>query len=159
MPEGHPWLKPVRKGGGNAPLLGEFFRVARDTLRNLAPENPDNLNVVLLTPGPHNETYFEHAYLARYLGEIKLTSRQEAPVVLEVKDLTLAPAYRAVSFAARGGEVLGIYGFMGCGQLELARTLFGGLVRVAISTLFAKNSTIVPKISEVDSFNPPDSPE
>jgi uncharacterized circularly permuted ATP-grasp superfamily protein len=24
--------------------------------------------VVLLTPGPHNETYFEQAYLARYLG-------------------------------------------------------------------------------------------
>jgi uncharacterized circularly permuted ATP-grasp superfamily protein len=23
---------------------------------------------VLLTPGPFNETYFEHAYLARYLG-------------------------------------------------------------------------------------------
>jgi ribose transport system ATP-binding protein len=62
-----------------------------------------------------------------YLGEIRLTSRHEAPVVLEVKDLTLAPAYRDVSFAARGGEVLGIYGFMGCGQLELARTLFGKL--------------------------------
>jgi ribose transport system ATP-binding protein len=62
-----------------------------------------------------------------YLGEIKLTSKPEAPVVLEVKDLTLAPAYRDVSFAARGGEVLGIYGFMGCGQLELARTLFGKL--------------------------------
>ena len=25
-------------------------------------------HVVLLTPGPYNETYFEHAYLARYLG-------------------------------------------------------------------------------------------
>ncbi len=62
-----------------------------------------------------------------YLGEIKLTSQPAAPVVLEVKDLTLAPAYRDVSFAARGGEVLGIYGFMGCGQLELARTLFGKL--------------------------------
>jgi uncharacterized circularly permuted ATP-grasp superfamily protein len=24
--------------------------------------------VVLLTPGPYNETYFEHAYLARFLG-------------------------------------------------------------------------------------------
>ena len=24
--------------------------------------------IVLLTPGPYNETYFEHAYLARYLG-------------------------------------------------------------------------------------------
>ena len=62
-----------------------------------------------------------------YLGEIKLTSRPAAPVVLQAKGLTLTPAYREVSFAARGGEVLGVYGFMGCGQLELARTLFGRL--------------------------------
>ena len=62
-----------------------------------------------------------------YLGEIKLDSRPDAPVVLEAKGLTLAPAYHEVSFAARAGEVLGIYGFMGCGQLELARTLFGRL--------------------------------
>ncbi len=48
--------------------LASFFRVERDTLRSLAPRNQDNPNVVLLTPGPHNETYFEHAYLARYLG-------------------------------------------------------------------------------------------
>ncbi len=27
-----------------------------------------NAHIVLLTPGPYNETYFEHAYLARYLG-------------------------------------------------------------------------------------------
>ena len=62
-----------------------------------------------------------------YLGEIKLSSRPAAPVVLEAQGLTLAPAYRDVSFAARAGEVLGVYGFMGCGQLELARTLFGRL--------------------------------
>jgi ribose transport system ATP-binding protein len=62
-----------------------------------------------------------------YLGEIRLTSKPAAPVVLEAKGLTLAPAYRNASFAARGGEVLGVYGFMGCGQLELARTLFGRL--------------------------------
>ena len=60
-----------------------------------------------------------------YLGEIKLLSRPEAPVVLRAKDLTLAPSYRNLTFEARAGEVLGIYGFMGCGQLELARTLFG----------------------------------
>ena len=30
--------------------------------------NRDNPRVVLLTPGPFNETYFEHSYLARYLG-------------------------------------------------------------------------------------------
>ena len=48
--------------------LAQFFRVERDTLRSLAPHHRDNPAVVLLTPGPHNETYFEHAYLARYLG-------------------------------------------------------------------------------------------
>jgi uncharacterized circularly permuted ATP-grasp superfamily protein/uncharacterized alpha-E superfamily protein len=48
--------------------LASFFQVARDTLRSLAPVNRDNPNVVLLTPGAYNETYFEHAYLARYLG-------------------------------------------------------------------------------------------
>jgi Ni,Fe-hydrogenase III large subunit len=26
-PEGHPWLKPVRRNNGNAPAVGEFFRV------------------------------------------------------------------------------------------------------------------------------------
>ncbi len=48
--------------------LASFFQVVRDTLRGLAPANRDNPNVVLLTPGAYNETYFEHAYLARYLG-------------------------------------------------------------------------------------------
>ena len=60
-----------------------------------------------------------------YLGAIKLDSRPEAPVVLRANDLTLAPSFRNLKFEARAGEVLGIYGFMGCGQLELARTLFG----------------------------------
>ncbi len=48
--------------------LALFFRTLRDTLRGLAPLNRDNPRTVLLTPGPFNETYFEHAYLARYLG-------------------------------------------------------------------------------------------
>jgi uncharacterized circularly permuted ATP-grasp superfamily protein/uncharacterized alpha-E superfamily protein len=48
--------------------LALFFRTLRDTLRSIAPHNRDNPRIVLLTPGPFNETYFEHAYLARYLG-------------------------------------------------------------------------------------------
>jgi len=48
--------------------LALFFQTFRDTLRSIAPRNRDNPRVVLLTPGPFNETYFEHAYLARYLG-------------------------------------------------------------------------------------------
>jgi uncharacterized circularly permuted ATP-grasp superfamily protein/uncharacterized alpha-E superfamily protein len=48
--------------------LASFFWVQRDTLTALATSPRDTPRVVLLTPGPLNETYFEHAYLARYLG-------------------------------------------------------------------------------------------
>ena len=50
----------------NVVRLAPFFRAQRDALTSLAGcENP---RIVLLTPGPHNETYFEHSYLAKYLG-------------------------------------------------------------------------------------------
>lgn len=49
------------------PLSG-VLRRWRDELCRLAPQNRDNPNVVLLTPGPRNEAYFEHAYLARLMG-------------------------------------------------------------------------------------------
>jgi uncharacterized circularly permuted ATP-grasp superfamily protein/uncharacterized alpha-E superfamily protein len=51
-----------------AQRLASFFWVQRDTLAALAPTASETPRVVLLTPGPLNETYFEHAYLARYLG-------------------------------------------------------------------------------------------
>ncbi len=45
-----------------------FFRDVRGALARLAPRAAGDPRVVLLTPGPHNETYFEQTYLARYLG-------------------------------------------------------------------------------------------
>jgi uncharacterized circularly permuted ATP-grasp superfamily protein/uncharacterized alpha-E superfamily protein len=48
--------------------LASFFGTQRDTLSGLSAAPRDTPRVVLLTPGPLNETYFEHAYLARYLG-------------------------------------------------------------------------------------------
>ena len=48
--------------------LAGFFATLRDTLAQHAPEGDGPPLTVLLTPGPYNETYFEHAYLARYLG-------------------------------------------------------------------------------------------
>ena len=50
----------------NVLRLAPFFRAQRDALTSLAECN--NPRIVLLTPGPHNETYFEHSYIARYLG-------------------------------------------------------------------------------------------
>jgi ribose transport system ATP-binding protein len=60
-----------------------------------------------------------------YTGEIKLETRFDAPVVMEASGLSFDRAFQDVSLKVRSGEVLGIYGFMGCGQVELARALFG----------------------------------
>ncbi|WP_194767474.1 circularly permuted type 2 ATP-grasp protein [Tamlana sp. I1] len=46
----------------------EFFKDFNQLLLKAAPGNKENPNVVILTPGPHNETYFEHAYLSTFLG-------------------------------------------------------------------------------------------
>ncbi len=46
--------------------LAGFFRAFRDTLNAQARKNDGRVGI--LTPGQHNETYFEHAYIARYLG-------------------------------------------------------------------------------------------
>src|SRR5436190_13159722 len=48
--------------------LAGFFRAVQHSLGSLGKRRTDNPRVVLLTPGPYNETYFEQAYLARYLG-------------------------------------------------------------------------------------------
>jgi uncharacterized circularly permuted ATP-grasp superfamily protein/uncharacterized alpha-E superfamily protein len=51
--------------------LAGFFIAMRRMFSSLAGRlkiRRDNPRIVLLTPGPYNETYFEHAYLARYLG-------------------------------------------------------------------------------------------
>lgn len=48
--------------------LASYFDTLRDALRQWAPRGDGPPLVGLLTPGPYNETYFEHALLARYLG-------------------------------------------------------------------------------------------
>ncbi len=48
--------------------LASFFWNFRNSILSLSRSDQTNPRVVLLTPGPLNETYFEHSYLARYLG-------------------------------------------------------------------------------------------
>ncbi|HXQ20142.1 MAG TPA: circularly permuted type 2 ATP-grasp protein [Candidatus Acidoferrales bacterium] len=45
-----------------------FFRRLREMLARFAPRQDDPPSIVLLTPGPGNETYFEHSFLASRLG-------------------------------------------------------------------------------------------
>jgi ribose transport system ATP-binding protein len=49
----------------------------------------------------------------------------DAPVVLEVKNLSSGRTIRDVSFTLRRGEILGFSGLMGAGRTEVARAIFG----------------------------------
>lgn len=48
--------------------LANFFRTLQQQLTTIAPTDGEPPLVALLTAGPYNETYFEHVFLARYLG-------------------------------------------------------------------------------------------
>ncbi|QOL81282.1 circularly permuted type 2 ATP-grasp protein [Pseudooceanicola spongiae] len=50
----------------NVLRLAGFFRAFRDAL--LALRSDGDSRVTILTPGPMTDTYYEHAYIARYLG-------------------------------------------------------------------------------------------
>jgi uncharacterized circularly permuted ATP-grasp superfamily protein/uncharacterized alpha-E superfamily protein len=48
--------------------LAGFYRSLRRGMQRLAPAGRERARIALLTPGPSHEAYFEHAYLANYLG-------------------------------------------------------------------------------------------
>ncbi|MFD1292242.1 circularly permuted type 2 ATP-grasp protein [Lutibacter holmesii] len=55
-------------GDINVEQTSSFFKDFNQLLLKSAPTNKENPTVVILTPGPHNETYFEHSYLSSFLG-------------------------------------------------------------------------------------------
>ena len=99
--------------------------------------------VVFLSPGPHNEAYFEHAYLAHYLG-LTLVEGDDLAVrdgQVFLKTLVglerVAVIFRRVDsdfcdpLELRGDSALGIPGLieaMRCGSVVLANALGGGVV-------------------------------
>ena len=48
--------------------LSPYFSQLQQTVDSLGNNSNENPNVVFLTPGPGNETYFEHVYLSSFLG-------------------------------------------------------------------------------------------
>lgn len=54
--------------GAGVARLTAWLDAAQRALADIAPAGRDQPRVVVLTPGPANETYFEHAYLAARLG-------------------------------------------------------------------------------------------
>mgnify|MGYP000459529407 CR=1 FL=1 len=52
----------------NIKKITHFFNDLNQLLINASPIKKEAPTIVVLTPGPHSETYFEHAYLASYFG-------------------------------------------------------------------------------------------
>ena len=48
--------------------LSSYFNTLTQALTEIAPHQKGQPRIVILTPGPSNETYFEHAYLASHMG-------------------------------------------------------------------------------------------
>ena len=128
----------------NVHRLASFFRAQREALASLAGR--DHPRVVLLTPGPLNETYFEHSYLARYLGftlveGADLTVRDRRVYLKSVEGLReVHVILRRVddSFCdpleLRGDSYLGVPGLVEAvvaGHVRVANALGSGLIETA----------------------------
>ena len=102
--------------------------------------------MVLLTPGPYNETYFEHSYLARYLGftlveGADLTVRDQRVYLKTVEGLQAVDVIlRRVddSFCdpleLRGESLLGVAGLVDAvraGNVVVANALGSGVIETA----------------------------
>ena len=68
--------------------LASFFGAFRNALQGMK-QSPDG-RIAVLTPGPANETYYEHAYIARYLGLMLLEGEDLAVVNDKVMVRTVA---------------------------------------------------------------------
>jgi len=120
--------------------LGDFFDAFRRTLATLG--GGSGKRVGLLTPGIENETYFEHAYLARYLGLLlveggDLTVREAVTYVRTVRGLQgIDVLWRRLEGAAAdplfldSASQLGVPGLVRAvksGNLRIANSLGAGL--------------------------------
>ena len=132
--------------------LAAFFNTYKENVLSLGTSRRDR--AVLLTPGPYNESYFEHVYLAHYLG---LTLVQGDDLAVRdghvfVKTLTglerVAAIFRRVDsdfcdpLEFRGDSALGVPGLVEAvraGGVVLANALGGGVVESPVMDAYLPN--------------------
>jgi len=121
--------------------LAAFFNAYKESILGLTASRRDR--AVLLTPGPYNEAYFEHVYLAHYLG-LTLVQGDDLAVrdgEVFLKTLTglerVGAIFRRVDsdfcdpLEFRGDSALGVPGLVEAvrsGGVVLANALGGGVI-------------------------------
>jgi uncharacterized circularly permuted ATP-grasp superfamily protein/uncharacterized alpha-E superfamily protein len=132
---------PESFGDMRVARLAAFFNAYKENVLSLAASRRDR--AVLLTPGPYNEAYFEHVYLAHYLG-LTLVQGDDLAVrdgEVFIKTLTglerVAAIFRRVDsdfcdpLEFRGDSALGVPGLVEAvrsGGVVLANALGGGVI-------------------------------
>lgn len=136
----------------NVQRLATFFRAQREALYQMA--GVDQPRIVLLTPGPYNETYFEHSYLARYLGfplveggNLTVRNRrvflktveglQEVHVILRRVDDSFCDPLELRSDSFLG--VAGLVDAVAAGNVKIANALGSGVIETAAIIPFLPN--------------------
>ncbi len=129
--------------------VAPFFQALQRELTSL--NRHDDMRVCLLTPGPMNETYFEHAYLARYLGFLlvegedltvghdgvfirTVSGLRRAEVLLRRLDADFADPLE-LNAASRLG-VAGLVQAVRDGQVVIANALGAGLIEARAMLAF-----------------------
>lgn len=115
--------------------LATYFRTLRRSLLRRALIRRKDPLTVLLSPGPGNETYFEHAYLSSYLGFTlaqaeDLTVREQKLYLKTVEGFQQVDiVFRRVddafldSLELRGDSLLGVPGLLQCIRAGNVRVL------------------------------------
>src|SRR5580658_2488258 len=129
--------------------VAPFFQAFQAELVSL--NRQDDARTCLLTPGPMNETYFEHAYLARYLGFLlvegeDLTARPDGVFIRTVSGLKRAEvllrrldADFADPLELNGRSRLGVAGLLQAvrdGKVVIVNSLGAGLVEARAMLAF-----------------------
>jgi len=156
--------------GINVKQPSSFFYEFNQMLIESAPQNKSNPNIVILTPGPLNETYFEHAYMASFLGYSLVTGndlvvrngklwmktlkqlKQVDVVLRRVDDIFMDP------LELREDSYLGVAGLLDVireQQVAIVNPIGSGVIENsglipfmnAISNYFFKEDLILPQIA------------
>ncbi len=98
--------------------IGDRITVLKDgrsEASNLEVKETDTRKLISLMTG----TDIEHAFPAR------VPVPDDAPVVLEVENLSLGRHFSDISFNIRKGEIVGLAGLVGSGRSEILETIYG----------------------------------